>query len=35
MGLWDLRAEPDGTLTRVRTSLVDRYRDYTRCKNAD
>jgi beta-glucosidase len=30
MGLWDLRAEPDGTLTRVRTPLVERYRDYTR-----
>jgi beta-glucosidase/6-phospho-beta-glucosidase/beta-galactosidase len=28
MGLWDLRAEPDGTLARVRTTLVDRYREY-------
>jgi beta-glucosidase/6-phospho-beta-glucosidase/beta-galactosidase len=29
MGLWDLRAEADGTLTRVRTELIDRYRSYT------
>lgn len=25
MGLWDLRAEPDGTLRRERTPLVERY----------
>jgi hypothetical protein len=29
MGLWDLRAEADGTLARVRTELVDCYRSYT------
>jgi beta-glucosidase len=29
MGLWDLRAEPDGTLARVRTLLVDRFQSYT------
>src|SRR5262249_44010418 len=29
MGLWDLRAEANGTLVRVRTPLVDRFRAYT------
>lgn len=28
MGLWDLRLEPDGTLRRVRTRLVDQFRRY-------
>jgi len=32
MGLWDLRAEADETLTRVRTPLVDRYRDYAQSR---
>jgi beta-glucosidase/6-phospho-beta-glucosidase/beta-galactosidase len=30
MGLWDLHPEPDGSLRRVRTPLVDRYRDHLR-----
>jgi hypothetical protein len=34
MGLWDLRAEADGTLTRVRTELVGRYRGYAEAGDA-
>lgn len=30
MGLWDLAAEPDGSLRRVETPLVERYRRYVR-----
>ena len=30
MGLWDLSPEPDGALRRVRTPLVDRYREQIR-----
>src|SRR5262249_31702452 len=30
MGLGDLAPEPDGSLRRVSTPLVDRYRDYAR-----
>ena len=29
MGLWDLQAQADGTLARVRTRMVDRYRSCT------